>query len=57
MTIPSCLTINTQLINSSSLWKRLETDFELKNAYQATIEKDLECTIVQKFDQEQVDKH
>ena len=55
MTIRIRLTFITHLINSFCEQKRLEKYFELKNAYQATIEKDLECSFVQKLDQEEID--
>ena len=35
--------------------KRLEKDFELKTAYQATIDKDLECNFVLRLNQEEID--
>ena len=36
--------------------KRLETDLEMKNAYQATIEKDTQSNFVRKLDQEEINK-
>ena len=37
-----------------SMEKRLEKNFELKNTYQATIEKDLESNFVRKLDPEEI---
>ena len=34
---------------------KLDKDFELKNAHQATIENDLECNFVRKLDQKEID--
>ena len=44
-----------RLINSSNQWKKLKKDPELKDAYKATIEKDLENNFVRKLDQKEID--
>ena len=39
-----------------SMEEKLERDLEMKKAYQATIEKALECNCVRKLDQEEIAK-
>ena len=37
-----------------SMEKRVENDFDLKNAYQPTMGKDLECTSIRELDQDKI---